>query len=289
MLYEKPKNLKYTDMAIFIDNNIYKEELDYQTINKIYEYLYHLSYMLARKRKFFNKSFYYEEFSIHLATSVYIRLTNKKQFIKNPDGSYQLPKIKSVLNYIKSVLYPEKVIFEQENYYQGLHVEDIDDDTCSNLTGINFLQNSVDDISLFNIDMYFDDLNKTIKEFLKTIPYYKDKILWNNIYVSCLLTILNCLVLSVGEKNKIKCLKYKVGPDSTLLEDIYEKNKRENVILFRLPTSMSNYIFTLCNEIRHIIAQDISIMLNESISCNSNDYLMIKEINGLQEEEMGDF
>lgn len=31
MTYEKPANMKYTDMAIFIDNNIYSDQVDYDT------------------------------------------------------------------------------------------------------------------------------------------------------------------------------------------------------------------------------------------------------------------
>ena len=100
MLYEKPKNLKYTDMAIFIDENIYKENLNESTINLIFEYLYHLAYMLSKKKKFFNNAEDYENFSLYFSTSTYLRLTNKKQFFKLEDNSYKMPKIKSVLNYI---------------------------------------------------------------------------------------------------------------------------------------------------------------------------------------------
>ena len=48
---KKPK-IKYTDMAIYVDNNILNPDAD---VSLIYNYLQMLAYMLAVKRRFFNK------------------------------------------------------------------------------------------------------------------------------------------------------------------------------------------------------------------------------------------
>ena len=43
----KDKKIKYTDMCIYIDNNINKPDAD---VEKIYDYLVKISYMLASKK-----------------------------------------------------------------------------------------------------------------------------------------------------------------------------------------------------------------------------------------------
>lgn len=48
--FNKPANLKYTDLAIYIDANAYKIKNtgEYPGVeSKIYEYLYHLIYALS--------------------------------------------------------------------------------------------------------------------------------------------------------------------------------------------------------------------------------------------------
>lgn len=53
MTYKMPRGVTYTEMAIYIDNHIRDERRDECLI---FEYLYHLSYMLARKGSYFHKS-----------------------------------------------------------------------------------------------------------------------------------------------------------------------------------------------------------------------------------------
>jgi hypothetical protein len=38
---------------------------------------------------------------------------------------------------------------------------------------------------------YFDSISKVIYHILKDIPYKNDKVLWRNIYLSCILTFLD--------------------------------------------------------------------------------------------------
>ena len=39
MTYTKPKNMKYTDMCIFIDANIYNENKSEETVELIFQYI----------------------------------------------------------------------------------------------------------------------------------------------------------------------------------------------------------------------------------------------------------
>ena len=47
MLYRKPENLKFVDMCIWIDNNAYRQDLSEQEQEQLYEYIYHVTKMLA--------------------------------------------------------------------------------------------------------------------------------------------------------------------------------------------------------------------------------------------------
>lgn len=77
----KPK-IKYTDMCIYVDTNINKENANSE---KIYDYLVMLSYMLAVKRRFFNREDYYDRFANYFATIIYNRMTDKRQFLPEDD------------------------------------------------------------------------------------------------------------------------------------------------------------------------------------------------------------
>ena len=70
--------------------------------------------MLARKKNYFNKAEHYDQFSLQAAGRVYRRLLDKRCFTTPP----ALPPVKSCLNYIKHILYPFKVDYEQAAYSQ---------------------------------------------------------------------------------------------------------------------------------------------------------------------------
>ena len=78
----KSEKIKYTDMCIYIDNNINKPDAD---VDKIYDYLVKLSYMLAHKRWFFKCKTEYDDFATYFASVVYMRMTNKRQFLPETD------------------------------------------------------------------------------------------------------------------------------------------------------------------------------------------------------------
>ena len=67
-------------MCIWIDKNAYNEDCDDV---KVYEYLYLLAYMLARKRRFFNHSYEYEDFAIYVASETLLRYRDERQFNEN--------------------------------------------------------------------------------------------------------------------------------------------------------------------------------------------------------------
>lgn len=63
MLYEKP-NMKYTDMAIYVDEHMSDDPLDEQVATNMFIYIYHIVFMLAHVNKLFYRQEYYEDFAI---------------------------------------------------------------------------------------------------------------------------------------------------------------------------------------------------------------------------------
>ena len=80
MTFTKPKDVSYTDMCRYIDDNIYTDNFDESLV---YEYLYHIIFMLGKQAALFDKHMYYDYFALFGATRVYFRLVNKKQFMLN--------------------------------------------------------------------------------------------------------------------------------------------------------------------------------------------------------------
>lgn len=259
MTFTKPKNVTYTDMAIYIDENVYNEKFNE---NLIFEYIYHLIYMLAYKERYFNRASYYDDFALHGATRIYFRLTNKKQFEFKPDGSPKMKRVKSVLNYIKTTLYPMKVTFEQETYSQG---ETISSDNLTDETLYSYaIQDTVDEIQIVNFNMCLGDICKTIKAYVRTLPYASDPVMLNNLYLSCLLSFLNKITLSNSNKDKLM----KKGMKA--FDDLYEEESKSPVILFHLDESMRSYVTVLVNVIKHMIAKDLSELIQVRMPQSAN-------------------
>lgn len=282
MLYKRPTNIKFVDMCIWIDDNAYREDLSLEEQEKIYEYIYHLTKMLAYKSHLFNKGSYYEEFAIYSATKTYLRLTNPKQFELNADGAAKLKRIKSILNYIKSTLYPHKVDFEQEFYSQVLDYNK-DDDNFVEISGYTFsdmLHEYTDELDLVEFNLYLTDICKTIKDILLKIPYRKNTPEWHNIYMSCLLTLINSITLSNADKVRINELKMSKEYKLKYIEKVYKQQCLSPPILFHLDSSLSSYVQVLVNNIRHSISKELSYRTHTYIPSNSNmNRLILADIN----------
>jgi len=93
-LFTKPAGMKYTDMCIYIDKHMHDPDRDNETI---FKYIYLLASMLASKARYFYNADEYDDFAYYFACSVFKRMADDN---KN--------KIKSVLNYMKSVIYFRK-------------------------------------------------------------------------------------------------------------------------------------------------------------------------------------
>lgn len=249
MTYTKPLDVTYTQMAIWIDEHVYTQNVDESLL---YEYLYHLSNMLAGQASYFSTALEYDHFALYSASRLFQRLYNPKQF--ELDGSKQpkMKQIKSILNYIKKVIYPYKVDFEME-----FRIEDKNMDVIQ-VGSFDLGSHMIESASLFDrleFSVSIDSVASIVKSHLKKIPKRKNSSEWTNIYLSCMLTLLDSITLTRTMLSKYDTLKLK---KDEYLDSVYEELRYQKPILYHLPDTMSNYIRVLVNELRHVLASELS-------------------------------
>lgn len=249
MTYDKPEDVTFTQMAIWIDEHVYTDDIDE---GLLYEYLYHLSNMLAGQAAYFKTALEYDHFGLYCASRLFQRLMNPKQFELNESNQPKMNQIKSILNYIKKVIYPYKVDFELEFKLENKNLDVLNVGTFD--LGSHMIESS----SLFDrieFSLALDSVSQIVKSHLKKIPRRKNSSEWDNIYLSCMLTLIDSITLSRGMLKKYNSLK--MNKDS-YLDSAYKELRYQDPILYHLPESMSNYIRVLVNELRHVIAAELS-------------------------------
>ena len=243
-------------MAVYIDHYIYgpKNERDDA---KIYEYIYHITYMLACKAKMFQKAEDYDEFSLYSATKVYGRLINERQFVEEP-GKKKLEKITSILNYIKNSLYGMKVSFQKESFNQIFDSElGFDGNSLSQSLKSEAQQQ-------YNAGLYdavldsIDKLPYIIRKVVKSTPYSNDPIMSRRLYMSCLLSFLNSIKLPNKVIQKLsKKEENGNNVDSAKIEYIDEQSNN-SVILWRIDKILYDYVDILVKRVKHMLVINIS-------------------------------
>jgi len=260
MIFKKPANVSYTDMCIYIDKHAYEPDCD---DNLMYEYLYHILYMLARKSKYFSAEHYYSDFALQSASKMFIRYRNPKQFeIDEETQQPKLTKIVSVLNYVKCKLYPMKVEFEQNNYCQ-LYNKEYEDELNDPIVETEFFRKLYTDNALHKVEFtdYLRRIVIVIRKELSKIPYVSDKVAWRNIYISCLLTLLNSITLSNKNKEKLYIKNNYMYTKESYIEKVYREEAADPVLLYHLDSTMKPYIFVLTNKVKSVVAKDLSSMI----------------------------
>lgn len=279
MTYEKPENVTYTDMAIWIDNNVYLESFDKELL---YKYLYLLSYMLTTRLGFFQSARDDDEFSLFAASLLYKRLTNKKQFELKSDGAPRMKKITSILNYMKTVLARYK--YDYDIIFRGMPK----DPNIQVVSTSSFdLESYVADQSCIFDNLSYaytvDNLSGIVRQYLKKIPHRKNSAEWDNIYISCLLTLLNTITLT---KEQQATLNKQQRKRRFQLDNFYKELRNQPPILFHLDNSYSNYIITLVNELRNVLSTEISWKDNTYITNESSVENML--LYSYDKEDMND-
>lgn len=253
MLFEKDPKTRYVDMAIYIDDHIYSGNFDEELV---YQYLYFLIYMLAKKKKYFSSEKVYDDFSIWLATKMYVRLTDPRQF----DENEKLDKITSILNYIKGILYAKQVEYNTEvgfqttlGKFQSKYIKDFDDNAL-----IDYYRPAIESHNNEIIQTSTIDLLKTIPElFMKELvksPYKNNKVVMHNLYLSCLLTFIKTTTFSNHQLEKLnKSILKHPNVDISKLNAISDIE----VVLWDIPDYLTDYVKLLYNRVKLIIVDEI--------------------------------
>ena len=247
-LYTKPKGMRYVDLAIWIDDNFYKEDCDR---NKAFEYMYILAYMLACKKRWFTNIDDYDGYAYLLAYSTFQRMANPK-----------VVKIKSVLNYMKSIMGWRKTTYQKEIFSEVInpdYYKDWNGDLYTEQNIARIESNNQDQVNIIVKDL----ISKLPETIFKSIPdhYLNNKLQRKNIYTSVLLSLLceytlPCVNKEFLEKKKQESLTFNSS-------EYYNKHLTNEVILWYLPQNMKSVVILVLNKVKTELLYDIKDIIND--------------------------
>ena len=244
-LFTRPKGVSYTAMCIWIDENIYKPDCD---DNKAYMYIWLIANMLACKKRYFgNRWLDYNDFSSYLANDVYFRL-------KDPKKS----KVKSVLNYMKSIIYFRKCMYCDETYSEVIDVSKSQYDKFNEDLFKDRYKNSLESYNHAMLEMQIEDIMEDLPNIIKSnisSVYKSDKKLYENIYISSLFTMINRVVLP---NSKLEFLNNKYRIHSKF-DDIqyYCKNRDTDIVSWHIPEEIRNVVSVIVSRSYNAIINSI--------------------------------
>ena len=234
MIYKKPQNLKYTDLCVYIDQNVPKiaNPGEYPEIEAtVYNYLWLLVKALAIKKCMFNKFEDYDGYAFYAATRLFLALRknylNQGKIIKGK----QIKPIKSCLNYTKALLYPMKIEYQRETFKEIIEEEFVSkkfDAFAYQEQLKNEARNSFDvseQLRTYLCDA-LSQKNKILDDLLKKSPFGKSTSEYKNLKISILLNSISIL----QTKKKL------------VVTD------QQSIILWHLPKNMTNYVKVLVKE-----------------------------------------
>lgn len=233
MLWKKPNGMRYTEMCMFIDENVPKivnpgenPELE----NTIYNYLWLLAKALAIKKCMFTDFQDYDMYAFYAANRLFFALRkNQVNQGKTIKGKLIRP-IKSCLNYTKALLYPMKIEYQRESFKEIIEEEFVS--------------------KKFDAFAYKEQLKDKARDSANVTPQFKE-------YVQTTISQSGQLLDDILQKSPFNSStpEYQNLKISILLTSIQVlKNKKkldaapQSVILWHLPKSMSNYTKVLLKE-----------------------------------------
>lgn len=234
MIYKKPAGMKYTEMCVYVDQNVPKivnpgENPEIE--ETIYNYLWLLVKALAIKKCMFQKFEDYDGYAFYAANRLFLALRknylNQGKIIKGK----QIKPIKSCLNYTKALLYPMKIEYQRETFNEIIEEEFVskkfDAFTYKERLKSEVLESS--DMSL-KLKSYLQEVlrqeNKLLDELLKKSPFGYHTSEYKNLKISILLNSINIL----QTKKKL------------VVAD------QQSVVLWHLPKNMTSYVKILVKE-----------------------------------------
>ena len=233
MLWKKPANMKYTDMCIYIDENVPKivnpgEHPEIE--NTVYNYLWLLVKDLAIKKCMFTNFQDYDTYAFYAANRLFFALRkNQLNQGKTIKGKLIRP-IKSCLNYTKALLYPMKIEYQRESFREVIEEEFVSKKFDAFAYKEQLKSKARDSSSqMYQFKEHLQEAithnSRILDEVLQKSPFNKHTPEYQNLKISILLTSNQIL------KNKKKL---DAAPQS--------------IILWHLPKNMSSYAKVLLKE-----------------------------------------
>ena len=260
MQWKKPADLKYTDLCIYIDNNIQNianpgEHPDIE--DQVYNYIWLVIKALAIKKCMFNNFQDYDPYAFYGANRIYFALRknlwNQGKTIKGKE----IKPIKSCLNYIKALLYPMKIEYQNETFREIISEEFVSKKFDAFAFREQMRDNArVDQGCNEQFKSYvinsFQNVSSMIDEILKKSPFSPKSMDYKKLKISLMLNTINSLKI-----------KGKLDPDIP------------TIILWKLPKSMSSYVRILLKEFYSAVMTEIMECHNAAnISDNVVDYIL---------------
>lgn len=247
MTFKKPKDITYTQMAQWVDENSHRVDCDEE---KLVEYLFHLVYIKAQQASLFREFEQCDDFAIYCISKLMTRLRNLDE-----------PPVKSIVNYIKTILTPWHS--EYVRYYcSGCPDFDMCDFDLCDFSDYLVDASSENDYNAYNLGCL--KITHVIRQHLKRIPRKLNSSEWSNIYTSCLLTLQDRIKAAVllSQNNMAK-------QDPQLFNRIVRELKTKPPILYHIDESKSTYIAVLVNELIHAIAAELSFTIASKVSVSA--------------------
>lgn len=233
MEWRKPSDKKFTDLCIYIDDNIEKlrNPGQYPDVeNKIWNYLWLLVKALAIKKCMFQKFEDYDPYAFYAANRLFFALRKNLQNQGKKVKGKEIRPIKSCLNYTKALMYPMKVEYQREAYREIIDEEFV----SKKFDAFSFQAQMRDDARASQMGAalfpdYLRDTMQNINEILEKVldrsPFTKGSLDYKKLKISLMLNCLSNL------KNKKK-LEIDSG----------------TILLWKLPKSMASYVRILLKE-----------------------------------------
>ena len=262
MTFTKPHNITLTQMAQWVDANSYAEDRDE---DKLVEYLYHLVYSSATKLSLFTDFDKYDDFALYCVMKFLTRFNNKED-----------QRVKSVTNYLKTVLTPWKAEYIRElcSGEPDVSIEDFDlNDFSDYLVDVS----SEYDYEAYNF--YYLKLSTILLQHLKQIPRKKHSAEWSNIYTSCLLTLQDRIKAAAA-----LCDKDLAQDNPQLVNRIIRGLKTKPPILFHIEEERGPYISVLVNELIHALAMELTRTTHSKVSVSTCLHNLVKAANNEEED-----
>lgn len=254
------KNERVVDLCIWVDANAYDPNVDKE---KLFDSLYQIVCSIAIKHKMLHKWQDYQPFSLYAASRLYLRLTNPKQFdVSLPK---KMKKIKSILNFIKKTMHPMIVDYQnqafEQNFTPGLHGETVED---IRYRTIQKARSQYNELIRIDFEYYLNRICHTIQDFVNQLPYCNDPLMTHRIYISCMMTLLNQITLSNDNKDRYRKRLQRGFKTEDFIERAYQSEVEYSIVLYHLNDSMYNYIATIVNRLRSLIAKDLIQLIGDN-------------------------